>query len=117
YRDEGDWFDYSSGAEDQRGDGNGHFDVITQNVWRFFGDYLQFWLTETGYPQNPTSSALGSTAGIDGLRADFAQGLPPQFWEYLVNRTRSRRWDFVFMAESLDGGPVTYRSARQFDVL
>jgi hypothetical protein len=117
YRSEGDWFDYSVGDESAAGEGNGHFDAITASVWRYFGDYLQFWLTETGYPRNSVGATLNSPAGIDGIRADFAQGLPPQCWEYIINRTRARKWDFVFMAESLDGGPVTYRSARQFDVL
>jgi len=117
YKDEDDWFDYSIGDENQEGKGNGHFDVITQNIWRYFGDYTQYWLTQTGYPANAEGASLDSTAGIDGLRADFAQGLPPQCWEYIINRTRTRKWNFVFMAESLDGGPVTYRSARHFDVL
>jgi glycosidase len=117
YRNEGDWFDYTTGNENTTGTGNGHFDTITQNVWRFFADYLQFWLTVTGYPENAAAAALNSSAGIDALRADFGQGLPPQCWEYLINRTRTRRWDFLFMAESLDGGPVTYRSARHFDIL
>jgi glycosidase len=117
YKSEADWFDPSVGTENQSGQGNGHFDSITQNVWRYFGDYLQFWLTQTGYPANQAGTALDSSAGVDGLRSDFAQGLPPQCLEYLINRTRSRRWDFIFMAESLDGGPVTYRAARHFDVL
>lgn len=104
YNNEGDWFDYSVGPENGTGMGNGHFDQITHRVWRYFGDYIDFWLTQTDQ-------------GIGGLRADFAQGLPPQAWEYIVNRTRTRKWDFVFMAESLDGGPVTYRSNRHFDVL
>ena len=117
YLNEGDWFDYSVGQEEATGQGNGHFDAITASVWRYFGDYLQYWLDKTGYPANASSASLNSTVGIDGLRADFAQGLPPQCWEYLVNRTRTRKWNFVFMAESLDGGPVTYRSARHFDVL
>ena len=55
--------------------------------------------------------------GIDGLRADFGQGLPPQCWEYIINKVRCRKWDFVFMSESLDGGVVTYRSNRHFDIL
>jgi hypothetical protein len=117
YKNEGDWFDYSVGDENANGSGNGHFEAITQSVWRYFGDYLQFWLTQTGYPDNPTSGSLESQAGFGGLRMDFAQGLPPQCCEYLINRTRARKWDFVFMAESLDGGPVTYRSGRHFDVL
>jgi hypothetical protein len=117
YKDEEDYFDYSVGAENQEGPGNGHFDRITQNLWRFFGDYIQYWLTQTGYPENVAGLPLATNAGIDGLRADFAQGLPPQCWEYIINRTRSRKWNFVFMAESLDGGPVTYRSGRHFDIL
>ncbi len=117
YTNEGDWFDYSVGSENGAGQGNGHFDQITQRVWQFFGDYLQYWLSQSGYPDNPQHAALETNAGIGGLRADFAQGLPPQAWEYIINRTRARRWDFVFLAESLDGGPVTYRSGRHFDIL
>jgi hypothetical protein len=117
YTSEEDWFDYSVGTENAPGAGNGHFDQITQRVWQFFGDYLQFWLDQTNYPANADHAALDVTGGIMGLRADFAQGLPPQAWEYIINRTRARRWDFTFMAESLDGGPVGYRSARHFDVL
>ena len=117
YLNEADWFDYSVGNESASGIGNGHFDAITQRVWHYFGDYIQFWLTESGYPDNPTGATLNSQSGIEGLRADFGQGLPPQCWEYVINRTHARKWNFVFMAESLDGGPVTYRSARHFDML
>ncbi len=112
---EGDWFDYSIGSEDSYGDQNGHFDGITRNVWRYFSDYILYWLDRTGCsagtPANQTHK------GIDGLRADFGQGLPPQAWEYIINKARSRKWDFVFMSESLDGGNVTYRSNRHFDIL
>jgi glycosidase len=117
YRDSGDWFDYSTGLENQNGAGNGHFDAITRRVWRYFAEYPLFWLSQTGYPDNPTGDPIDSAAGIDGFRADYGQGLPPPCWEYIINRARSRKWDLVFMAESLDGGPVTYRSARHFDVL
>jgi hypothetical protein len=55
--------------------------------------------------------------GIDGIRADFAEGLPPQAWEYIINRVRSQKWDFVFLAESLNGGSPTYRSSRDFDIV
>jgi hypothetical protein len=94
-----------------------NFDRITQRLWQFFGDYFQYWFDQTAYPANPQHAALNMTGGILGLRADFAQGLPPPAWEYIINRTRARRWDFTFMAESLDGGHVGYRSARHFDVL
>jgi hypothetical protein len=107
YVNEGDWFDYSAST--------GHFDSITRNVWNYFSDCLLYWLDKTGCPSGTPENE--SWRGIDGLRADFGQGLPPQCWEYIVNTVRSRKWDFVFMAESLDGGAVTYRSNRHFDVL
>ncbi|HTL74127.1 MAG TPA: hypothetical protein VL863_12560 [bacterium] len=112
---EGDWFDYSVGAESSAGSGNGHFDTVTQNVWRYFADCLLYWLDKTGCPNG--TPANQTFKGIDGLRADFGQGLPPQCWEYIINKVRSRKWDFVFMSESLDGGAVTYRSNRHFDIL
>ena len=126
YTNEADWFDYSinmtngveSGVDDpnQFGDGHGHFDSITQNVWRYFSDCVLYWLDKTGCPVGtPANQTYGK--GIDGLRADFGQGLPPQCWEYIINKVRSRKWDFVFMTESLDGGQVTYRSNRHFDIL
>jgi hypothetical protein len=115
YASEGDWFDYTIGSESGTGGGNGHFDAITQNVWRYFSDCILYWLDKTGCPQGTPPSQ--TFKGIDGLRADFGQGLPPQCWEYIINKVRSRKWDFVFMTESLDGGAVTYRSNRHFDVL
>jgi glycosidase len=115
YTSEGDWFDYSIGNENSTGSGNGHFDLITQNVWRYFSDCILYWLDQTGCTNGTPASQ--TSRGIDGLRADFGQGLPPQCWEYIINKVRSRKWDFVFMTESLDGGAVTYRSNRHFDVL
>jgi hypothetical protein len=116
YLSEADWFDYSIGSENSTGTGNGHFDLVTQNVWRYLSDILLYWLTETGCPTN-TPANLTASRGIGGLRADFGQGLAPQTWEYIINKVRCQKWDFVFMTESLDGGVVTYRSNRQFDVL
>jgi len=115
YTSEADWFDYSIGSENSAGSGNGHFDQITQNVWRYFANCILYWLDQTGCPTNTPASL--SYKGIDGVRADFGQGLPPQCWEYIINKVRSRKWDFVFMTESLDGGAVTYRSNRHFDIL
>jgi hypothetical protein len=112
---EGDWFDSSIGSDDSSGNGNGHFDAYTHNVWKYFGDYVLHWLDKTGCPAG--TPANQTYKGVDGLRADFGQGLPPQCWEYIINKARTRKWDFVFMSESLDGGEVTYRSARHFDML
>lgn len=113
---EGDWFDYSIGDESSSGANHGHFDTITQNVWRYFAGYCLHWLEQTGCTA-ATSAAEQVWKGIDGLRADFGQGIPPQAWEYVINVARTRKWTFAFMAESLDGGAVTYRSARHFDIL
>jgi hypothetical protein len=107
YTNTGDWFDYSAGA--------GSFNGPPQHVWRYFANSLLYWLDQTGCtngtPVNQTS------VGIDGIRADFAEGLPPQCWEYIINKVRSRKWDFVFLAESLGGGATTYRSSRDFDIV
>jgi hypothetical protein len=115
YNNEQDWFDYSIGNEGSSGSANGHFDQVTQNVWRYFSNYTLYWLTQTGVPAG-SNLTTQTSHGIGGLRADFGQGLPPQLWEYIINKTRTRKWNFVFMAESLDGGAVTYRSNRHFDI-
>jgi len=99
-------------------------DAYSREVWEYFAAYPLYWLEKTGHPAG--TAAAESHRGIDGLRCDFAQGLPSRFWEYCINRTRSVKWDFIFMAESLDGFAevggskrhgVGYRSARHFDVL
>ncbi len=96
----------------------------TQELWDYFANYSLYWLEKTGLP--PGQPIDQQDTGIAGLRCDFAQGLPNEFWEYTINRTRSVKWDFLFMAESLDGFRVVdgsprhgvgYRSARHFDIL
>jgi glycosidase len=101
----------------------GHTET-TRQVWEYFAYYPIYWLEQSGHPRGTPKNE--SYKGIDGLRCDFAQGLPSQFWEYCINKTRSVKWDFIFMAESLDGfrdvagskrHGVGYRSARHFDIL
>lgn len=96
----------------------------TRQLWEYFASYPIYWLEKTGHPTGTPKAQ--SFKGIDGLRCDFAQGLPSLFWEYTINKTRSVKWDFLFMAESLDGSRtvdgssrhgVGYRSSRHFDVL
>ena len=96
----------------------------TRELWEYFAAYPVYWLEKTGHPAGTPKNQ--SYKGIDGLRCDFAQGLPSLFWEYAINKTRSVKWDFLFMAESLDGfrevagtkrHGVGYRSSRHFDVL
>ncbi len=124
---EGDWFDYTAPTYNDSTGSGGAFDSVTRGLWSWFAAYVPYWLEKTrpaGQNRNSTA-ADGSEAvrrawdarGIDGLRCDFAQGLPPQAWEYIINVARGTKWNFAFMAESLDGGAVTYRSNRHFDIL
>lgn len=103
-----DWFDYSTDT--------GSFDAITQNVWKYYADELLYWLTQSGCT-NGTPASQTASLGIGGLRADFAEGVPPQCWEYIINTVRCQKWDFVFLAESLSDSAPTYRSSRNFDVV
>jgi glycosidase len=121
-----DWFfgDYSSlgpkpgqgrdtsrgSAEDERDllytdlDPSGGHDFEVENVWNYFAYLFPYWLNQTDNK-------------LDGIRADFAQGLPPQAWEYIINKTRQKKWDFIFLGEALDPDPIRYRVARHFDLL
>lgn len=111
YKNEEDLFD--TGSLNQR--------VI--RLWRYLGRYPQYWLQQTGH--SLSNSTTGTTEerlfadnkGIDSLRCDFGQGLPNPLWEFIINRTRSMKWNFVFMAETLDGAEPGYRSNRVFDIL
>lgn len=85
-------------------------------TWRYMAYYPEFWIKTTGHPGH-NDNPLNDDLGVDAFRCDFAQGLPPQCWEYLINRTREVKWNTVFMAETLDGGVPGYRSNRHFDIL
>ena len=108
---EEDWINF----DDLQGGANSN-GAVTRAVWKYFAAYVPYWLEKTGLPAGAPVSEQ-TTKGIDGLRADFGQGMPPQFWEYAINVARTHKWSFVFMTESLDGGAVTYRSNRHFDIL
>ena len=56
--------------------------AITRAVWKYFALYVPYWLEKTGLPAG-SSIADQAYKGIDGLRADFGQGMPPHFWEYV----------------------------------
>lgn len=89
----------------------------TMNLWKYFGYYTEYWLKQTGHSGTNSFVQELDDKGIDGLRCDFGQGLPPQCWEYIINHTRSKKWNFIFMAETLDGGIPGFRSNRHFDIL
>ncbi len=118
YLNEGDWFafddvNWTNPDIIQNGVGKN----VTKQVWRYFAEYALHWLEKTGYPEGTPATEANRGLGIDGLRCDFGQGLPPRAWEYISNVARERKWNFVMMTESLDGGAVTYRSNRHFDIL
>jgi len=129
---EGDRFYYDNvnwtSTDFYQGPGNTEPRNVTRQVWKYFSRYALHWLEKTrpaGESRNSATEPGLTTAqryewdhrGIDGLRCDFGQGLPPQCWEYIINNARAKKWNFVMMAESLDGGAVTYRSNRHFDIL
>ena len=118
YTNEGDWLDTSdSDWTNLDFTRDGIQWNLTRLVWDYFAEYSLHWLTQTGYPAGTAHTEANRYKGIDGLRCDFGQGLPPRAWEYIINVTRERKWNFVMMSESLDGGAVTYRSSRHFDIL
>ncbi len=128
YTSEGDWFDPADTdwTDDDFVQG-GQNRNVTRRLWQYFAAYAPYWLAQTrpaGRNRNSTPADGDAAArrawddrGIDGIRCDFGQGLPPQAWEYIINVARSYKWNFVMMSESLDGGAVTYRSNRHFDIL
>ena len=72
-------------------------DPQTKELWNYFANYPLYWLEKTGLTGGQTTEQQ-KTLGVAGLRCDFAQGLPNEFWEYTINKTRSWKWNFLFMA-------------------
>ncbi len=131
YNTDQEWFDYTIyeyGSNPSDPTGGGSFDNFTRATWYYFAQYVPYWLgktrptgenrnSETEAGLTPDERYQWDARGIDGLRCDFGQGLPSQAWEYIINVARSYKWNFVFMAETLDGGGPPYRSNRHFDIL
>ena len=87
------------------------------NVWRYFADYLQFWLTQTAYPSNETGLSLDTHAGIDGLRGGFCPGAPSSMLGVYHQSDPDEKMGFYFHGGKPGRRRVTYRSSRHFDVL
>lgn len=118
YTSEGDWFDFSDAEWTNNDFLQGAVNKnVARQTWKYFAEYALYWLEKTGYTAGTPHNEANRQLGIDGLRCDFGQGLPPRLWEYIINTARERKWNFVMMSESLDGGAVTYRSNRHFDIL
>ncbi|MBU0676797.1 MAG: hypothetical protein KJ626_01665 [Verrucomicrobia bacterium] len=99
------WGNYSAlGNPQNEDDGMWGASDEVKKLTAYFTYFFQYWLEQTGW-------------AIDGFRCDFAQGLPPAAWEYMINKAKSQKPELVFMAESLDGGAVSRRAGRHFDII
>jgi hypothetical protein len=99
------WGTYSAlGSPANEDDGVWTANNDVKKMTAYYAEFFRYWLEKTGN-------------SIDGFRCDFAQGLPPAAWEYLVNKAKSIKPELAFMAESLDGGAVSKRAGRQFDII
>ena len=99
------WGTYSSlGSPSNEDDGMWNASSEVRKMTEYYAYFFTYWLDKTGNT-------------IDGFRCDFAQGLPPQAWEYLINKAKSIKPELAFMAESLDGGAVSKRAGRHFDII
>jgi len=49
--------------------------------------------------------AYWQALGVDGFRADMAHMVPPEFWRWLLARSRQRDPDIYWIAEAYDGDP------------
>ena len=99
------WGTYSAlGNPTSEADGSWNASAEVRKMTEYHAYFFKYWLQQTDN-------------SIDGFRCDFAQGLPPQAWEYLINKAKSIKPELAFMAESLDGGAVSKRAGRQFDII
>ena len=99
------WGTYSAlGNPQNEDDGIWNTSEEVKKMTEYYAYFAEYWLNESG-------------GAIDGFRCDFAQGLPSQAWEYFVNKAKSLKPELVFMAESLDGGAVSRRAGRHFDII
>ena len=96
----------------------------SEQLWNSMGSYVPYWLEKTGHDfgnermgQTDANGTAYDDYGIDGLRCASAEGLSPQFWEYFINRARSKKWNFMFIAEARAGAESAARCSRQFDVV
>jgi glycosidase len=44
--------------------------------------------------------------GVDGFRCDMSHMVPPEFWNWVIARARSRHMDVVFIGEAYDNDPA-----------
>lgn len=100
------WGTYSAlGNINDTSDGAWTASTDVKKMTEYYAYFIRYWIEKTG-----------GTMG--GFRCDFAQGLPRQAWQYLINKAKSIKPELYFVSESLDGGNIAYRAWKGgFDAL
>ncbi|MFH0879406.1 MAG: alpha-amylase family glycosyl hydrolase, partial [Lentisphaerota bacterium] len=100
------WGTYSAlGNINDTSDGAWTASTDVKKMVDYYAYFVQYWLEKTG-------------GKIGGFRCDFAQGVPRQAWQYLINRAKTLKPELYFVSESLDGGNIAYRAWKGgFDAL
>jgi glycosidase len=78
-------------------DGAWNASAEVKKMTEYYAYFIQYWIEKTG-------------GTVGGFRCDFAQGIPRQAWQYLINKGKSIKPDLYFVSESLDGGNIAYRA-------
>lgn len=76
-----------------------------KKMTEYYAYFMKYWIEKTG-------------GSVGGFRCDFAQGIPRQAWQYLINKAKAIKPELYFVSESLDGGNIAYRAWKGgFDAL
>lgn len=65
-------------------------DVPVPDTWEKMDEIIAYW----------------QGLGVDGFRADMAHMVPPEFWRWLIDRSRERQPEVYWMAEAYDTDPA-----------
>lgn len=65
-------------------------DLPVPDTWKKMDEIIAYW----------------QEIGVDGFRADMAHMVPPEFWRWLIQRSRERQPDVYWMAEAYDTDPA-----------
>jgi glycosidase len=65
-------------------------DALPPDTWKKMDEIIAYW----------------QEMGVDGFRADMAHMVPPEFWKWLIHRSRERNADVFWMAEAYNDDPA-----------
>lgn len=75
----------------------GWMDIRMFNPWK---DEEKRQIHEGVYKEYEKFVDMSLKIGVDGIRADVARAKPPEFWDRLINYTRTKDPNFAFLAET-----------------